>query len=66
VRQLILWCEKVGLPTKLRYFGELTKPALKMAAEYASEKDPSSKNMPEKMKPANVLEAIEKVERGTF
>ena len=66
VRQLVLWCEKVGLPTKLRYFGELSRSALKMAVEYAAEKDPNSKNMPEKMKPANVLEAIEKVERGTF
>jgi glycerol dehydrogenase len=66
VRQLVSWCEKVGLPTKLRYFGELSRSALKMAVEYAAEKDPNSKNMPEKMKPANVLEAIEKVERGTF
>jgi len=35
-----------------------------MAVEHAAEKDTNSKNMPEKMKPADVMGAIDIVERG--
>ena len=66
IRQLVAWCEKVGLPTRLKAFGEPSKAALRIAAEHAAEKDPDSRNMPEKMKPSEVLEAIDKVERGAF
>jgi hypothetical protein len=37
-----------------------------MAAEHAAEKDVNSKNMPDKMRPSEILEAIDKVERGAF
>ena len=64
VRQVVSWCQKIGLPTKLKMLGEPSKAALRMAADYASEKDANSRNMPTKMKPAEVLEAIDRVERG--
>lgn len=66
IQQVIEWCEKVGLPTKLRTFGELTKAALRMAVEYASEKDWNSRNMPDKVKSSDLMGAVEKVERGKF
>lgn len=64
VKEVISWCESIGLPTKLRQFGTPSKAALRIAAEYAAEKDMDSKNMPEKMKPADILDAMDKVERG--
>ena len=66
VKQLVSWCEKVGLHTRLKAFGEPSKAALRTAAEHACEKDPNSRNMPEKMRPSNLLDAIDKVERGAF
>jgi glycerol dehydrogenase len=64
VRRVVSWCESVGLPTKLKAFGEPSKSALRVAAEYAAEKDMDSRNMPEKMRPADILGAIDQVERG--
>jgi glycerol dehydrogenase len=64
IRQVVEWCEKVGLPTKLKAIGDPTKAALKQAAEWACEKDRNAKNMPEKMRVGDLLQAIEKVERG--
>jgi glycerol dehydrogenase len=66
VRHLVSWCDRVGLPTRLKYFGEPSKSALRIAAEHAAEKDVNSKNMPDKMRPSDILEAIDKVERGAF
>ena len=66
VMQLVSWCDRVGLPTRLKAFGEPSKAALRMAAEHACEKDMDSKNMPEKMRPSDLLEAIDRVERGAF
>jgi glycerol dehydrogenase len=66
VRQLVSWCERVGLPTRLKAFGEPSKAALRLAVEHACEKDPDARNMPEKMKPSDVLEAIDRVERGAI
>ena len=53
------WCEKVGLPTTLDALGGPSKMAVRKAAEYAAEKDPDSRNMPEKVKAQDVLKAIE-------
>jgi glycerol dehydrogenase len=64
IRRVMSWCESIGLPTRLKKFGEPSKAALRIAAEYAADKDMDSKNMPEKMKPADILEAMDKVERG--
>ncbi|MBU0624061.1 MAG: iron-containing alcohol dehydrogenase, partial [Candidatus Thermoplasmatota archaeon] len=66
VRHLVSWCDRVGLPTRLKYFGEPSKSALRTAAEHAAEKDANSKNMPDKMKPSGILEAIDRVERGAY
>ena len=64
IRHVEAWCAKIGLPTRLRYFGEISKAALRQAVEHAADKDEDSKNMPDKMKPADILEAINRVERG--
>lgn len=64
VRRLIEWCARLGLPTRLHEIGDLSKPALRTAAEYAAEKDHNAQNMPEKVKPSLLLEVIDKVERG--
>jgi glycerol dehydrogenase len=56
------WCEKVGLPTSLDALGGPSKAAMRKAAEYAAEKDPDSRNMPEKVRAQDVLRAIETVE----
>ena len=53
------WCEKVGLPTTLDALGGPSKMALRKAAEYAADKDPDSRNMPEKVRAQDVLTAIE-------
>jgi len=63
-RRIVEWCEKVGLPTKLKAIGEPSKAALRQAAEWACDKDRNAKNMPEKMRVSDLLEAIEQVERG--
>ena len=65
IRGVVAWCEKIGLPTKLKMLGEPSKAALRMASDYAADKDANSRNMPGKMKPSEILEAIDKVERGS-
>lgn len=57
------WCEQVGLPTSLKALGSPSKAALRKAAEYAASKDPDSRNMPDKMRPQDILDAIEAVEK---
>ncbi|MCU0852955.1 MAG: glycerol dehydrogenase [Thermoplasmata archaeon] len=66
LQQLSQWCEKVGLPTKLKLIGDPSKAALRMAVEYAAEKDHNIKNMPDKVKPSELLEVMDRVERGQF
>ena len=56
------WCEKVGLPTSLKALGSPSKAALRKAADYAAAKDPDSRNMPERMRPQDILKAMEAVE----
>ncbi len=64
IRRIADWCAKVGLPTTLKQLGEPTKAALRQAAEWACEKDPDSRNMPERMRAGDLLDAIAQVERG--
>lgn len=66
IEQLVKWCERVGLPTRLRLIGDPSKAALRMAAEHAAEKDHNSRNMPEKVKPSELVEVMDRVERGQF
>jgi len=56
------WCEKLGLPTSLDALGGPSKAAVRKATEYAADKDPDSKNMPQKMKAQDILKAIETAE----
>jgi glycerol dehydrogenase len=64
IRNVISWCDRVGLPTKLKKMGNPSKSALKQAVEYASEKDHNAHNMPEKVKPSDLLAAMDSLERG--
>jgi len=64
IKQVVSWCDSLGLPTRLKSFGEPSKAALRMAVEHAAEKDMDSKNMPDKMKPSDILDAMDRVERG--
>jgi glycerol dehydrogenase len=66
IQQVVSWCEKVGLPTRLKLLGDPSKAALRTAVEHAADKDVDSRNMPDKMKSSDLLEAIDKVERGAF
>ena len=66
VQQVVSWCEKVGLPIRLKLLGDPSKAALRTAVEHAADKDVDSRNMPDKMRPSDLLEAIDKVERGAF
>ncbi len=62
VSEVRRWCGKVGLPTSLDALGAPSKHSLRSAAEYAADKDPDSRNMPEKVRSQDVLDAVEKVE----
>ena len=64
IRQIVDWCRSVGLPTKLAEIGAPSRAALKQAATWACEKDPDSRNMPDRMKVPDLLEAIDLTERG--
>jgi glycerol dehydrogenase len=64
VRRIIEWCEGVGLPTKLKMIGDPSKAMLKKAMEYACKKDENSKSMPERLRPGDVIRAMDRVERG--
>jgi glycerol dehydrogenase len=63
VRSIIEWCKKVGLPTSLKDLGSPGKDALKLATDHACNHDSDIKNMPAEVKPAELLEAIDQVER---
>jgi glycerol dehydrogenase len=60
------WCGQIGLPTRLEDIGNPSKGALRKAAEHASEKDPDSRNMPQNMKPKDLMEAIDRVESRSW
>jgi len=60
------WCESVGLPTRLNDFCEATRTSLKKAIEYACEKDPNAKSMPEKVKPGDLLRTVDSIEKGKY
>lgn len=64
VQKVVRWCEQVGLPTKLKMIGDPSKAALRQAAEHACDKDPNARNMPERMRTADLLAAMDRVERG--
>jgi glycerol dehydrogenase len=64
VQRLIQWCGAVGLPTTLKAIGDPSKAALRQAAEHACEKDHNAQNMPDKMRPADLLEVMDRVEHG--
>ena len=64
IKQVISWCESIGLPTRLKVLGEPSKAALRVAVEHAADKDMDSKNMPDRVKPSDVLDAMDIVERG--
>lgn len=66
VRRVVRWCEQVGLPTKLKAMGDPSKAALRQAAEHACDKDPDAKNMPERIRPADLLAVMDRVERGAL
>jgi len=64
VGAIVEWCEKVGLPTTLSDLGAPSKDSLNLAAEHACNVDPDILNMPRRVRPSELLKAIEKVERG--
>ena len=64
IRKMISWCESVGLPTKLKLLGDPSKAALRQAAEWACDRDADSKNMPDRLKVGELLEAMDMLERG--
>ncbi len=64
IQKVVRWCEKVGLPTRLKAIGDPSKAALRQAAEHACDKDPDARNMPERIRPSDLLEVIDRVERG--
>jgi len=64
IRAIASWCEHIGLPTRLKYLGDPAKSALRIACEHAAEKDHNVRNMPEKIKPADLMKAMDEVEKG--
>lgn len=56
------WCSKIGLPTSLDALGGPSKAALRKAAEHAADRDPDSRNMPEKVRAQDVIRAVEVLE----
>ena len=62
IRAVVKWCASVGLPTKLANLGTPSRSALRQAAEHACEHDPNGRNMPDKLKVPDVLDAIARVE----
>ena len=63
VRAIIEWCRRIGLPTRLKDIGGPSKAALKTAVDHACNKDANAESMPVRPKPADVLRAIESVEK---
>lgn len=64
VRRIIDWCERVGLPTKLKDIGDHDDAMLAKAVEYACTEDANAESMPEKLDQSRVIESIERIERG--
>jgi len=62
IASVVKWCASIGLPTKLAKLGTPSRQALRQAVEHACEKDPDARNMPDKLKVPDVLEAIARVE----
>lgn len=62
IAAVVKWCNSVGLPTKLAKLGSPSRQALRAATEYASERDRNSRNMPDKVRVPDLLEAIARVE----
>jgi glycerol dehydrogenase len=66
VLRMIEWCDRVGLPTKLRMLGNPSKAMLRKALDHACNKDENAKSMPEKPRPADVMRVIDRIERAGF
>lgn len=62
IASVVKWCNSIGLPTKLAKLGTPSRPALRQAAEHACDRDPDARNMPDRLKVPNVLEAIARIE----
>lgn len=58
------WCNSIGLPTGLSSLGAPSKQAVRQAVEHACERDHNARNMPDKLKVQDVLDAIAAVESG--
>jgi glycerol dehydrogenase len=64
VRRMMEWCDRVGLPTKLKMIGNPSKAMLRKALDHACNKDENADSMPERPRPADVLKVMERIERG--
>jgi glycerol dehydrogenase len=62
IASVVKWCNAIGLPTKLAKLGTPSRQAIRQASEHACERDHNSRNMPDKPKVAEVIEAIARVE----
>ena len=62
IRQLMDWCDDIGLPTSMADLGDLDLSALPAAAEKACDPSDTMSNMPFTVTPKMVLEAIERVD----
>ncbi len=62
IASVVKWCNAVGLPTKLAKLGTPSRQAIRQAAEHACERDHNSRNMPDRPKASEVLEAIARIE----
>jgi len=62
IASVVRWCNSIGLPTKLAKLGTPSRQALRQAVEHACEHDRNGRNMPDKLKVPDVLEAIARVE----
>ena len=62
IASVVKWCNAIGLPTKLAKLGTPSRQAIRQAVEHACERDHNSRNMPDKPRVPEVLEAIARVE----
>jgi len=62
IAAVVKWCNSIGLPTKLAKLGTPSRQALRQAAEHACDHDPDARNMPDRLKVPDVLEAVARVE----
>ncbi len=61
--RVMRWCRSVGLPTRLKDLGAITRESLAEMAEKACDANDSMSAMPFAVTPAMVLKAVEDVER---